>query len=340
MAATPRELVYQTLRRESPRRAPRQLWTLPWAELNHPDELAAIRADYPDDIVGAPPCLRSPARTEGDPYLPGQYRDEWGCVFENIQAGLIGEVKAPLIRDWATDVEKVRLPREWLAVDRDAANRFCAETDRFVHGACCPRPFEQLQFLRGTADLYMDLLAPPPAMEALMRAMHEIYCAQLEAWARTDVDALNFMDDWGAQDRLLVHPDLWRAIFRPLYRDYVQIAHGAGKKIFMHSDGHILAILPDLIELGVDAINAQLFCMGIDALAPFAGRITFWGEIDRQQLLPGPDAGAVADAVKAVHGVLWRDGGCIAQCEFGPAARPENVRAVFATWDALARERG
>ena len=30
---------------------------------------------------------------------------------------------------------------------------------------------------------------------------------------------------------------------------------------------------------------------------------------------------------------LWRDGGCIAQCEFGPGAAPENVYMVFRAWN-------
>jgi uroporphyrinogen decarboxylase len=337
MTATPRELVYQSMHRESPCRAPRQLWLLPWAELHHPAELAELRRAYPDDLVAAPACLKEQSVTEGDPYVRGSYRDEWGSTFENLQDGHIGEVKSPLIRDWDRDTGRVHIPREWLTVDRDAVNRFCAQTDRFVYGACCPRPFEQLQFLRGTTDLYMDLLAPPPAMRAWLDGLHAFYCEQLLVWSRTDVDALNFMDDWGAQDRLLINPSLWREIFKPLYRDYIDIAHGAGKKIFMHSDGHIRAIFPDLVELGLDAVNSQIFCMGADTLAPYAGKITFWGEIDRQHVLHEGSVADVKAAVREVHTHLWRDGGCIAQCEFGPGARPENVRAVFETWDALTR---
>ena len=53
----------------------------------------------------------------------------------------------------------------------------------------------------------------------------------------------------------------------------------------MHSDGNILKIYPQLIELGLDAINSQIFCMGVENLEPFAGKITFWGEMDRQHLL-------------------------------------------------------
>ena len=229
--------------------------------------------------------------------------------------------------------------REWLTIDRDRVNRDCAATDKYVLSGCCPRPFEQMQFLRGSANLYMDLTDPPPAMSAFMAEMHGFYCELLETWARTDVDALRFMDDWGSQRSLLISPTMWRELFKPMYRDYAEIAHAAGKKLFMHSDGHILAIYPDLVEIGIDAVNSQIFCMGVEKLAPFAGKITFWGEIDRQHLLAHATPDEVEQAVRDVHAALWRNGGCIAQCEFGAGAQPENVHRVFATWNTLTTKR-
>jgi hypothetical protein len=121
-----------------------------------------------------------------------------------------------------------------------------------------------------------------------------------------------------------------------MYKDYAEIAKSHGKYIFMHSDGYIIDIIPDLIEVGVHALNAQIFCMGIEELGrKFKGKITFWGEIDRQELLP---FGSEQDIEKAVHEVwknLYADGGVIAQCEFGLEAKPENVSAVFKTWDSI-----
>lgn len=153
-----------------------------------------------------------------------------------------------------------------------------------------------------------------------MRQLHDFYCRLLTAWAKTDIDALNIMDDWGAQNSLLIRPDLWRELFRPLYRDYIDIAHSYGKKIFMHSDGYTLDILPDLAELGLDAINAQVFCIGLDKLASFRGKITFWGEIDRQHILPEGTEEDVRRAVGDYCRTFWQDGKCIAQLEFGPGA--------------------
>jgi len=335
MSATPREIVRQTLAGENPSRVARDVWILPIASAQHPAEVAALLRDYPPDITSVSAHERTPPPTRGDMFALGEYVDEWGCTFSNIQQGVIGEVKDPLVKDWATDVDRVHFPREWLTLDRDAVNRDCAATDRFVHPAFWPRPFEQLQFLRGSENLYLDLADPPPAMLAFLRELHSLYCEVLEAWARTDVDALRLMDDWGSQRNLLISPRLWRELFKPRYRDYAQIAHARGKKLFMHSDGQITLIFPDLVEIGVDAINSQLFCMGPEVLAPYAGRITFWGEMDRQHLLPNGSAADIDAAVRRVHRHLWRRGGCIAHCEFGPAARPDNVRQMFRTWDAL-----
>ena len=43
--------------------------------------------------------------------------------------------------------------------------------------------------------------------------------------------------------------ELAERMFLPMYREYIEIAHSHGKKIFMHSDGYILDILPRLVDV-------------------------------------------------------------------------------------------
>jgi len=333
---TSREIVKRTLDFASPPRIPRNLWLLPWAGQHHPEAVAQLQERFPDDFIGCPGYYASEPPCTGDPYAVGTYRDDWGCTFENLQSGIIGDVKQPLLNDWG-DLDKVHIPREKLSLDIAKANAFCRATDRFVMMGRCPRPFERLQFLRGTANLLMDLVDRPPELLELIDRMHTFYCEELSLWARTDVDALSIMDDWGSQHSLLIAPDTWRELFKPLYRDYIEIAHGAGKYLFMHSDGYILDILPDLIELGLDALNSQIFCVGLDEVGRFAGRITFWGELDRQQILPHASRRETAAVAERMRSTLFRDGGFIAQCEFGPGARPENVYTFFATLEGAPR---
>jgi len=331
-----RELVNATLEmRNHTGRPPRQLWTLPWAQERGADTIARISSDFPPDFTSPPNCLRQNPPTKGNLYDLGESMDEWGSVFYNIHPGVVGEVKTPAIspedEDWS-DLSRVHFPEEWLTLDVEKVNAFCASTDKFVMAGCNPRPFEQLQFLRGTEQLYMDLVTGPSGMRAFMERMHDLFCRQATLWAQTDVDAISFMDDWGSQRALLINPKHWDEYFKPMYRDYIDIAHKYGKKAFMHSDGYIMEIIPRLIDLGLDALNSQIFCMGVGNLAQYAGRITFWGEIDRQHLLSRASLEEIDAAVEDVRTNLWRDGGCIAQCEYGPGCKGENVYRVFQKW--------
>ena len=339
---TSRERVYATLDHELTGRVPRDLWTLPWARTNHPQMIQALTRDFPSDMATPPPSYLEPSRATGDAYAVGEFTDEWGCVFKNIQAGVIGEVKHPAIDTWA-DLDELQVPTELLSLDTDAINAFCDDSDKFVQMGGCARPFERLQFLRTSEELYVDLAMlasgePSTEFKTLIARVHDFFCDELDAWAKTRVDALFFMDDWGSQQSLLIRPEVWREVFKPLYRDYVEIAHRAGKRILMHSDGYIFDIIPDLIELGVDAVNSQIFCMGLERLERFRGEICFWGEIDRQHLLPEATTAEIASAVEDVKDYLFDDGGIIAQCEFGPGAKPENVYEVFAAWDRITDE--
>jgi len=328
-----RDLVKDTLNFASPSRIPRQLWDLPWAKDHYPHELAAIRNQYPDDITGAPGCLTKPLRTSGEQYQAGYYVDEWGCRFRSIQPGLIGEVKEALLKDY-TNLGQLRTPDELFSVDVEQVNAFCQASDQFVLAGVCPNPFERIQYIRTPENIYIDLIDNRDGVTALLNKVHQFYLKVFEIWVETEVDAITWNDDWGAQRALLISPKLWRQIFKPIYKDFVDLAHSHGKYAFMHSDGYISDIIPDLIEVGVDALNSQLFCMDIEELGRrYAGKLTFWGEIDRQHLLAFGTPAEIASAVQRVRQALYHNGGMIAQCEFGAGARPENVAQVFQSWN-------
>ena len=336
---TSRNLVMNTLEFTNIKwRVPRNTGVSRWAEIHYPNESAAIRRDYPDDIVFPQVGYAQSSISKGDMNAAGVHIDPWGCKFTNICDGIIGEVKDPLIpeqdENW-DDTSAIHIPTELLSFDIDEVNAFCRNTDKFVLSGFFPRPFEQLQFIRGTEQLLADLMLQPKGMRCFIEKMHAFYCEGMEKWSKTEVDSLFFMDDWGTQRSLLVNPNTWKEMFMPLYKDYVDIAHRAGKKILMHSDGQILAIFPYLIEMGVDAISSQVGCMGTDNLARYRGKITFWGEIDRQHALPYGTEEDIRNIVQDICDKLWQDGGCLASCEFGAGAKPENVRSVYRIWNEI-----
>jgi uroporphyrinogen decarboxylase len=332
-----RRLVLKTLSFDAPPRIPRHKGILPWAEENYPDFVQRLHRIFPDDMEPAPAMYTKSLETKGERYKKGVYIDEWGCLFSNPLDGVIGIVQTPLVRDWK-DLDEFKPPEATLCLDRESINRFCRESDRFVLMGSFVRPFERFQFIRTMEQAMIDIMEQPPELFELLDRIHQHYVKEVEAWASTDVDAISVMDDWGTQSGLIASPDVFRKIFLPMYREYAEIGRHYGKYVFMHSDGHIMKIIPDLIEAGVDALNSQIFCMGVEELGRlFRGNLTFWGEIDRQSLLPHGTRQEIQQAVYEIWLHLYERGGVIAQCEFGLEAKPENVWTVYETWDSLSR---
>lgn len=336
---TSRERVLRTLRHEPVDRIPRHLWTLPGVRDKWPAELAAHYRDFPDDIAGPPFRYGPSLREAGVPCQPGEYTDAFGCIWHVGEPGVIGEVRQGPVAT-PDDAAAYALPHELLdGADFSQVDEFCRTTDRFVLAGTLVRPFERMQFLRGTEAFFMDLVDREPAVLDLMARLHELSLRELRLWCDTAVDAICFMDDWGSQQSLLIPPDLWREFFRPQYEAYCRMIRAAGKKVFFHSDGRIDAIYPDLVEIGVDALNSQLFCMDLEDLsARYGDRLTFWGEIDRQWILPFGDKDAVRAAVRRVAAAtVGRRGptGVIAQCEWGMDVEPDTIRTVFEAWDQV-----
>jgi hypothetical protein len=329
MALTSRERVIRTLRFEGVDRPARDVWLLPAAFFGREQALRDLLALYPSDL--GPSGFCDPV-DESPLYEPGEWTDAWGSRWVNIQRGMIGEVKYPALGDWAA-FANWKPPYHLLGKGFDEVNRTCAGHDRFVHLGN-PRPFERLQFLRGSENLYMDLAWGVREVRDLLAMVHDYYLQHLRYVVKTDVDAVSFMDDWGSKHALLISPQMWVEYFKPLYRDYVAMAHAHGKFALMHSDGYIMPLYEHLIEIGVDAINSQLFTMPIEEIGQrFKGRITFWGEMDRQYVLPFGTPQDVRAAVERVKAALWDDrGGVIGQAELNKGYPLENIRAFFEAW--------
>lgn len=331
---TSRERVFAALDHRTPDRAPRDLWVLPYVTLFRRQERDALLQRFPSDFTSPEISPGSDDRDLAKLAHAGTYTDEWGSVWHVAEPGVVGEVKGPVLADWSGLVHFSPPWDHLKARDWDHINRIAEGSDKFVLSGVCARPFERLQFLRGTENLYMDLAYDSSEVRTLITMVHDFYRADVTAWSRSSVDGVMLMDDWGSNTSLLISPEMWRAVFKPIYADLCAIVHAAGKRVFFHSDGNIEAIYGDLIEVGVDALNSQLFCMNIEELGRrYRGKITFWGEIDRQHVLPYGTPDDVRAAVRRVRAALDDGtGGVIAQCEWGKDNKQENVEAVYEAW--------
>ena len=330
---TPRENVIRTLRHDNPEWVPVNLWQLPAAKLKYGDALEKIISECQIDIISAP--FEDPTE---DPrhYQTGSYTDCWGSTWNNYQAGIIGEVKDFPLADFSK-VWEYKSPKELLLSGagglKETGEFISANRDKFILGGWISI-FERMQFLRGTENIFMDTLLEEPEYFKLIEIVEDYYMTYLDMWLGTDVDGIIFGDDWGSQRSLLISPETWRAQFKPVYKRFFDKIHKAGKFVFMHSDGYIYDLYDELIEIGVDAINSQVWCMGVEKVAPKCnGRITNWGEVCRQHILPN---GTVQDVIDAVHEMrehLWVNGGLIGQFEAGPDMPLENIKAGLMHWN-------
>jgi len=134
-------------------------------------------------------------------------------------------------------------------------------------------------------------------------------------YAELGVDIVQLGDDIGSQQGMLVSPALWRKYLKPLMAKIIADIKGANPEtlVFYHSDGNIEAVIPDLIEIGVDVLNpVQPECMDIAKLKKKYGNwLSFWGGIGVQTTMPFGTPDDVRRAVKHVIRDAGRGGGLL-----------------------------
>ncbi len=147
--------------------------------------------------------------------------------------------------------------------------------------------------------------------------LHDRIDAMLEHmivnYAKAGVDSVFFPEDWGTQTQTLISPKLWNEEFFPRYVKLCSIAHENGIKVFMHSCGKIAAIIPGLMEAGIDLLEFnQPALHGIDVLASFQDKsrhITFWCPVDIQKTLQAKNEGMIRTEAREMIDKLWKGRG-------------------------------
>jgi uroporphyrinogen decarboxylase len=328
---TSRELVVKALNQEAVPRVPRDVWVSPGD--TRADELSELNVRFPSDIVTPPAALHA-KRTQGKPGKAGEHTDAWGCVWRlGADGGPAELVHSPLAE--ASHIASYRPPAELLDHARFAkANKLCPATSRFVLAWSEVRPFDRLRQLRGSDAALADLNKNTAAIRGLLAMLHEAACEEMELWAKTEVDGVVFRDDWGTAEGTLISPEMWREVFRPLYRDYCRILQAGDKFVFFHSDGRIADMFGDLVKTGLDAIHCQFHLMDVGRLAKrYRGRVTFWGGVQRERLRDPGTPEEFRQAVLEIRRALdYGSGGVIARCHWDPGVRLQTVAAFFEQW--------
>ena len=202
--------------------------------------------------------------------------------------------------------------------------------------------FERAWSLRGFEPFLMDLILNPGFVEDLLERITEIQVALARRFVALGVDGGYFGDDYGAQKGMLFSPGLWRAMFKPRLARIFAVFHEANLPVVMHSDGDIAAILPDLVEIGLTALNpVQPEVLDHSWLRRgFGGRLAFYGGVSNQTVLSRGTPRDVRAAVDLCIRTLAPDGTGLL---VGPSHRMmeeiplENVDAMLAAFAVIGR---
>lgn len=200
--------------------------------------------------------------------------------------------------------------------------------------------FERAWSLRGFDALLMDMVDRTEWVEELLDRITGIQIALAQRFVDAGVDAGYFGDDYGAQRSMLFSPRMWRNLVKPRLAKMFAVFRDAGLPVILHSDGDIRAILPDLVEIGLTTLNpVQPEVLDHKWLQQeFGAKLSFYGGISTQSVLPREDDALVREASAACARDLAPNGTGLL---LGPSHRmqsdipPPNVDSLLSAFEDL-----
>jgi uroporphyrinogen decarboxylase len=221
------------------------------------------------------------------------YTDIWGNVWYRVR-GLSqgGEVFKPVLEDWR-DLDRLELPDLDNPAYYESARRLGASgTELFKVGWLLGWPFAICRYMRKMEVYFVDLLAERERIDILHDRVTTLLEGVISRYGEAGMDAVFFCEDLGTQDRLLMSPEMWRDIFRPLYERLTARAHQFGMKVIQHSCGYNWELVDDLCQAGIDCLQFDqpaLYDMTALAAALRRHRVGLFSPCDIQQVLPTGD---------------------------------------------------
>lgn len=197
----------------------------------------------------------------------------------------------------------------------------------------------ECQFLRGFAEWLVDLYTNPEFACRMMDLVADIWIRiaenALEA-VGNNIDVIMWGDDVAMQQATFMSPEMYRELIKPRHKRMVAaLKSRSNAKINYHCCGSVYALIEDLIDIGIDALNPiQVAARNMDPARlkdEFGDRLTFWGAIDTQGVLPHGSPEEVRAEVRRIIDTMGKGGGYILASVHNIQAevKPENIVAMF-----------
>ncbi len=269
--------------------------------------------------------------------------DEWGVWWKAGGFHHFAQVQSPL---------RGQLERERLEAypwpDLDQPYRFAGIRERVdeLHArglavaGFAGSVFERSWYLRGMEQLMMDMLAAPGVANDLFERTAAFQRTMARQFAEAGVDIIITGDDVAGQKQLLMNIKLWREFLKGRLAATVEAVKSANpaSQVFYHSDGNVEAIIPELIEIGIDILN-PLQPESLDPVAikrKYGARLSLWGSVSVQRTMPlGTPDQVRAEVSNRIRDLAPGGGFILAPAHvLGPEVPWENIVAFFEAADA------
>ena len=212
---------------------------------------------------------------------------------------------------------------EWTPGPTEQATVACAETIRSIQArgfAVCSGyhvgVFEQAKDWLGDAEALTMVYDDPATLRALLERITQWKMQVYGAYVHAGADIVHIGDDLGTQRGLVMNPETYREWYRPCHAELVRHFRGIRPdvKIAFHCCGHVTPLIPDLIDIGIDILEAvQAETMDISHLKREFGRdIAFWGAVGAQTVLARTTPEQVIEGVRQTLAIMAPGGGHIA----------------------------
>lgn len=253
---------------------------------------------------------------------PGNYTDEWGIGWKQCEyntrygKGKYTEMAVhPLADDAAISTYRPPDPHRPELYEEAARTLRDFQDEYWIVGVTVTTIFECAWALRGLEQLLVDFALAPELAEQVLDIPFHYHLNAAKRLVEMGVDMVWTGDDVGGQHAMIISPACWRKFLKPRMAQFIAELKAINPqvKVAYHTDGMVMPIIPELIEIGVDVLNPVQPASMDPALLKreFGERLCFWGSIDEQHTLPFGTPAEVRSEVETRLRTIGKNGGLI-----------------------------
>ncbi len=271
----------------------------------------------------------------------GIYYDEWGIGWKKSEycSGSYLEMIYHPLADKIEKIESISVPVVSSKKYNELKKLINKFSDKYIIiGGISATIFEPSWYLRGQQQFLIDLIEEPNYADRLMQIMADYHFQIAKKMVSMGVDIIFLGDDVGTQNAPMISQKMYRKFLTPKYAKIINELRKINKyiKFAYHCCGYIDHVLPELVEIGIDIIQVvQPGSVDFKKVKKkFGNKISFWGGVDVQKIIPEADIKGVISSVKEAIEILGNGGGYIIgmthNVQPGPRAIDNTLAAYYA----------